>query len=519
MTTLSIARLTATVPEVPSEPGLRPRLEAILAGATARRLDQALEARPLPEGHWFVRRLTVRLPLDLRRADPGLEQQWADAVTAALHEATATGQAVHYGSDCDALADLVACAAVGRFDHEWAWRQLGLIDELASGSAGRAALTALGQHPEFALAAMTAAVCRAGVAAVHRLFGALGWRDLAGLVYQVHCGRPAPAWLAASDSAGPDAAACLPEPGCPGAAASGLAARLGRVVGGELARCFRQSRLRPDPATVLAWAVLAAAASDPGLLMLPAAESAVMQLAAVLLPGNVRAGSASGRIDRPGAARPPSAIAAPTAPDEAAAGQAAPDEATAGQATAGTGTHAAASVEPGVPAEDRPGWPSEWAGLLHLFRTAAEAGIPAAVLADDALSARPLGWVLYAIAGQLVSGAPDDPALLAFAGLLPDDEPPTQTWPPAGPRELNSIARCAHRWLTVTAQRLTGDGEATAETTECLLHRRGTIFAERGWIEIEMSLDTVNIAIRRAGLDIDPGWIGWLGSVLRFRYV
>jgi len=54
---------------------------------------------------------------------------------------------------------------------------------------------------------------------------------------------------------------------------------------------------------------------------------------------------------------------------------------------------------------------------------------------------------------------------------------------------------------------------------ERLLHRPGTIFAERGWIDIEMPLGSVDIDIRRAGLDIDPGWIGWLGSVVRFRYV
>jgi hypothetical protein len=34
-----------------------------------------------------------------------------------------------------------------------------------------------------------------------------------------------------------------------------------------------------------------------------------------------------------------------------------------------------------------------------------------------------------------------------------------------------------------------------------------------------MPLNTVDIDIRRAGLDIDPGWIGWLGSVVRFCYV
>jgi len=174
---------------------------------------------------------------------------------------------------------------------------------------------------------------------------------------------------------------------------------------------------------------------------------------------------------------------------------------------------------PGPSDEPRAGRPSEWAGLLHLYQTAAEADVPAAVLADDALSARPLAWVLHSIAGSLVPAAPDDPALLAFAGLLPADEPPSLAWRPAGPAELDSIARHARRWLTVTALRLLGDGDATAQTTERLLHRSGIIFAERGWVDVQMPLNTVDIDIRRAGLDIDPGWLGWLGSVVRFCYV
>jgi hypothetical protein len=33
-----------------------------------------------------------------------------------------------------------------------------------------------------------------------------------------------------------------------------------------------------------------------------------------------------------------------------------------------------------------------------------------------------------------------------------------------------------------------------------------------------MPLDSVDIELRRAGLDIDPGPVGFLGCVVRFRY-
>ena len=573
MTTLSIGRLTAAVPRLPGEPDLARQVEVMLAGATGRPLDQALDARRLPAGHWFLRRLDMRLTLDLHRAGPGTEQQWADAVALALHEAMLSGRAVHYGSDCDALADLVASAAVGRFDNEWAWRELGLVDGAVSGPAGRVVLTAFGRHPELALAAMITAVQRAGTGAVHRMLGSSGWLELARLVYGAHTGRPAPAWLAAAAdaAAGPDAAAAGataeagPEPTRRGAAPSEMAGRIARIANGELGRCFRRARLRPDPGAALAWAVLAAAETEPALLMQPGAESAVRQLAAALLPGSIPTDQARGRVDRPAAASTPTPAVGGAAADDAVAdraisgaagarhgtiggghdatdtvsgrpgpaatspaaeaagpGQAVTPDRTAraaGSAARRDGMHADPSDGADLPDEPRPGWPSEWACLLHLYRTAAEADVPAAVLADDALSTRPLAWVLHSVAGSLVPAEPDDPALLAFAGLLSTDEPPSLAWRPADQPERDSITGHAHRWLTVTAHRLLGDGDCTAQTVERLLHRPGTIFAERGWIDIDMPLDNVDIDIRRAGLDIDPGWIGWLGSVVRFRYV
>jgi hypothetical protein len=48
--------------------------------------------------------------------------------------------------------------------------------------------------------------------------------------------------------------------------------------------------------------------------------------------------------------------------------------------------------------------------------------------------------------------------------------------------------------------------------------RPAQIVAEPGWIEARFSLDDVSLDIRRAGLDLDPQWVPWLGIVLRFVY-
>ncbi|EXI78086.1 MAG: hypothetical protein AW10_03354 [Candidatus Accumulibacter appositus] len=37
-------------------------------------------------------------------------------------------------------------------------------------------------------------------------------------------------------------------------------------------------------------------------------------------------------------------------------------------------------------------------------------------------------------------------------------------------------------------------------------------------VDIWQAIDAVDLRVRRAGLDIDPGWVPWLGRVLRFHY-
>ncbi|MFD7629890.1 hypothetical protein ACFV7Q_28365 [Streptomyces sp. NPDC059851] len=49
--------------------------------------------------------------------------------------------------------------------------------------------------------------------------------------------------------------------------------------------------------------------------------------------------------------------------------------------------------------------------------------------------------------------------------------------------------------------------------------RRGRVVAEAGWIEVVLAAPDADPWLRRAGLDLDPGWVGWLGAVVRYRYV
>jgi hypothetical protein len=51
-----------------------------------------------------------------------------------------------------------------------------------------------------------------------------------------------------------------------------------------------------------------------------------------------------------------------------------------------------------------------------------------------------------------------------------------------------------------------------------LARRTGTVVHVPGWIEFRLRLDDVDPHVRRAGLDLDPGYVGWLGAVVVIRY-
>jgi hypothetical protein len=125
------------------------------------------------------------------------------------------------------------------------------------------------------------------------------------------------------------------------------------------------------------------------------------------------------------------------------------------------------------------------------------------------------------VAGRLVQAEPADPAVLAFAGLAVPARPES----PPSPADASAIIELADEWAGALRRRLLtadpkdADGSPPEEAVLRVARRDGVVLAERGWIEILLPADQVDVDVRRAGLDIDPGWIWWLGTVLRYRYV
>ncbi|MFJ6484789.1 hypothetical protein ACIQK6_32380 [Streptomyces sp. NPDC091682] len=552
-----IDRLSATLRHPAEEaPAIEDRLRGPLRHVVGGRLEAALRGLRLPPGRWCLSRLDLTLPLDLTRPDPALAQDWSLAVVATIERTVreGAGAVVHYRHDVELLADVVTGLANGRTERLWAWRQTGILrpgDPSPDASPGAAILTALDRHPEQAAAALLRAADACGLAPLDRALGRAGWQRLAAALAVPEWSEPRP---------GPD-----PDPAVHQSTRT-LAAAL--PAGSRLASLVRETGLRPTEDTLTAWAVLLVAETDPAALHRPPRAGLPLLLAGALraltgaperqdatprpiprqLPppvpaeGDARArkrdrarlpapsaGADSDPTDRPAPPLPPpatrdGALAPPSRPGPAEG----PRRGHPVRATDDSGARPTVrAVAGGLPPEQAPGGPDPlggiatgWAGLLFLIATAAEAGLPERALDEPGLAARPLPWVLHTAGRALVPGiVAEDAALLALAGLGPARAALVLGTQEPTPEELACVHALAADWARATAVRLHGGGPDDPDGVVAAVARRpGRITAEPGWIEAHLAVADTDLAVRRAGLDLDPGWVPWLGSVVRYVY-
>ena len=212
---LSVGRFVATAP-----PDGEARVARLAESVVRHELARALAVADFPAGIWCVRRLDLRVSLDLDDADAVLGPAWAGALLSRLRESLAGGNpnVVHYPGPGQAVADLIASVSLGRPGRAWAWtragaREQGDPDPVAS--PGEAIVVSLrrlhGQSPGAGLAALAEAVRQAGLAAPHRALGGPGprargggWPAVADLLAPGWRGRPLqPALPAVADDTGP----------------------------------------------------------------------------------------------------------------------------------------------------------------------------------------------------------------------------------------------------------------------------------------------------------------------------
>jgi hypothetical protein len=156
---------------------------------------------------------------------------------------------------------------------------------------------------------------------------------------------------------------------------------------------------------------------------------------------------------------------------------------------------------------------TEYGGLLFLVPFLAEWGILAALEDAEVWAEIPLPRALHGLVRALVPVSPKDPAALAFCGILPGREPPGI---PLNPEQEAVLDACRRRIVECLNERLpfwAGPG-----IVEQVARREAVIVADPGWFEVRLRLADVSVDLRRAALDLDPGYIPWLGMVLRFVY-
>jgi len=120
----------------------------------------------------------------------------------------------------------------------------------------------------------------------------------------------------------------------------------------------------------------------------------------------------------------------------------------------------------------------------------------------------------------------DRPLLAAFAGVDPPDAPlDSLTAPPEAAGFLDQALAAAPAeigWAPGALRRYYGGpdpfGDAVEGRLARLLLRPGRLVLTPWSAELTWPLATADIGLRRAGWDIDPGWLPWIGRVVRFRY-
>jgi hypothetical protein len=191
----------------------------------------------------------------------------------------------------------------------------------------------------------------------------------------------------------------------------------------------------------------------------------------------------------------------------------------------------AAGPDAGAPEPaQQAGVATEFAGLPFLLHLIDRCGIPERV-AHSELADAGLVRTLYEIGthildrllGTRMAADPEDAALACLCGQVPDTR-----WS----ADIASVELSAHaRGLANgEAERLIAALRAALEPAElagapeeellaAVCRRRGRVVADPGWIDVQLQLAEVSTDVRRAGLDLDLGYLPWLGCVVRFLYV
>ena len=483
MTDLVVARWKRVYRLPGDAAGERARLDRILASAVDESLfDAALDRAGMPAGE----EICLRNVEAFARLDPS-EPDWrlgvdlsivlADAIAARLRDAGP--DIVRFRSRRHALVDMACRAARGDLARAWAWRQLGVwpASDVLSVSAARAGIIDALLSDAAAAPAVLAAVSRAGLVAA--LIASVPVERWIALARASLVAAEADAMVVASiELALQRGGGIGPEPGAESLAPEHAAAVARLVARSEILRGTSRTMQGIEAPLARALTLLAVIECEPDLARRPWVSTLVTEVA-VRLSDRASAPRAAARANQPESTAEARAIEQPERQHEG----------------------------------------TDHGGLLFLLHVVRALELPETIAEAPALAARGLRWTMHQLAQMLCAVTESDPAALAFAGLAPGTRSPADREPPPTEGERVILARLVSAICTGLRERgLALPDEADRELLDRVTARHTEIYADPAWIEARFRLADVTTDVRRAGLDLDPGWIPWLGVVVRFTY-
>jgi hypothetical protein len=485
----------------------RERLDALLERVLDAALDGALaRAGVARDEEVCIRSVATDARLRLASTDEALVADWSAALAAALTAAILTGEpgAVRYTSRRHALVDLAVATATADTRRAWAWRQLGLWpnEDAVDGIEASARLVdALSAEPQSVTAVLAATAQRGALPRLAVLIGTAGWVRLA---------RAALAAAGASAELLNDTGiAHVDLDPAAEAEAAILARHLVSVSAIATAAIGSGAVAGLAPSARRAAAVLVALEADPCALTAVRGAPALVVVAAIAqeldVPPHRRHAGAQASGAKRAATDIRSVLANAAAASDPGHGDAQPERR---PADADARVDANREADAGAPPEVRVRAWTGAGGLLFLLPLAAEL---------EPQPGRTLRWTSHRLGLVLLPDLDEaDPAALAFAGLGPDDRPPSDYGEPPTEQELNALGSVAGGVAAQLADLLERD--LADDLVSAVCGRRAEIVAEPGWIEVRLDTAELDIDVRRAGLDLNPGWLPWLGVVVRFVY-
>ena len=457
----------------------RHRLDRIFGTVLDDRLELALErAGVSPHEQICVRVVSSHFRPRLSLSDETVATRWSLLLAAAIQRAAARHSSdgvARYSSRMHALTDMAVGVLRGHYRRAWAWRQLGFWcagERPSARGAANEMVCALSGEPQAVIPVLIALVRFDLIGSLAARLAADDWAALAAAASRA-VGAPAGLLHAARTPAAQSTEMATEPAACCHRIlrTSKLAALAGFVAAEVLPALALLVLIESDP-------VLARRGSSFLDALLPRVQEELRRLRMASI--------------RQSASAIKTAAQTLEAPAE--------DSGTADSSP----TH--------LRVEGR----TDYGGLLFLLGVTDELDLP--VRLSETLYPRPLAWALHRLALTLTGAPFGDPGVLAFAGLPPDAKPPSCLEDPPSDDELEFIHYSVASILAELQKRLKHLQLPPDQLSRFVCRRAALIATDPGWIEAHFSLEDVSTELRRARLDLDPGYVPWLGVVVKFVY-